>query len=555
LLLIDVYTISQLYSLAILPQLSVCDEDVLKTLFTDLILNNASFDGSKFTETLQLIQDRYDCLGIHCSLVGTSTSADSTWPSCVDTTAPDYIPALAGYEPFSKASTELAKIDLDISTILSFIVMEANGAAWDIFNNGRNVVGNDGSYVSLAKLKVPQNPTVIDMFSQDNLALTEKIVQGIDYFENLTPLQNSAAASLSIATTDLHVAILDNMYQAIQSCRDGNDSLVVRALMDRAVALMIGWTEGRLETGSDIDGHLLYQIAQEVCEHFSSCGENGNSKINNRIILAFDNADGIISLQDCDKLEEEVGIIEDYLQAIILDNFAYHVKSVAQDERHFLLAHVSAYAILPLMRTLDSSSATVLESTVGAFPNDSYSSDSSETLYSALKSYVDIKGIDCEILASPICEGLTSSDIDEGSIAAPNDSGLTLAAGEYMPFTDVSYLSDLSLVVKNMCYSQDSMAAKALYTTNYESLGFSLQSLSLTAKDVMSNEVLFNQYVYSFVDDVDKTDGSLLFDQLPAQEYGNTIISDAIDDNVALGCLSVKGEARTTSFITSRRYF
>jgi hypothetical protein len=106
-----------------------------------------------------------------------------------------------------------------------------------------------------------------------------------------------------------------------------------------------------------------------------------------------------------------------------------------------------------------------------------------------------------------------------------------------------------------MCYSQDSMAAKALYTTNYESLGFSLQSLSLTAKDVMSNEVLFNQYVYSFVDDVDKTDGSLLFDQLPAQEYGNTIISDAIDDNVALGCLSVKGEARTTSFITSRRYF
>jgi hypothetical protein len=82
--------------------------------------------------------------------------------------------------------------------------------------------------------------------------------------------------------------------------------------------------------------------------------------------------------------------------------------------------------------------------------------------------------------------------------------------------------------------------------------GFTLQSLFLTAKDVMSNEVLFNQYVYSFMDDVDKTYGSLddvdktygslLFDQLPAVEHSNTITSDAIDENVALGCLSVKGE-------------
>jgi hypothetical protein len=56
----------------------------------------------------------------------------------------------------------------------------------------------------------------------------------------------------------------------------------------------------------------------------------------------------------------------------------------------------------------------------------------------------------------------------------------------------------------------------------------------------MSNEVLFNQYVYSFMDDVDKTYGPLLFDQLLAVEHNNT--SDAIDENVVLGCLSVKGE-------------
>lgn len=476
-------------------------------------------------------------------MVGTSTSADSTWPSCVDTTDPDYIPHLAGYDPFSKASTELAKIDLDVSTILSFILMEANGAALDIYTNGRNV-----DDVSLRTLKVPQHPTVIGMFDQNYLELTESIIQGNGDFTSLTPLQSSAAAGLSIVTTDLHVAILDNMYQALQSCRDGNDSLIARALFDRAAALTIGWTEGRLEGGSDTDGYLLYQISQEVCAHFSSCDENGDSKINNEFTQSFSNAAGIISLQDCDKLEEEMMIIEKFLEGIILDSLAYHVKSVEQDDRHYLLAHVAAYAILPLMRKVDDSSATVVEQNLGAFPSDPQHSGASETLYSALKSYVNLRGIDCGILASPICEGLTSSDIDEGSTAAPNDSGLTLADGEYTPFTDVSYLSNLTSVMRNMCSAQDSATAKSVYTTNYDILGFSLQSLSLTAKDVMSNEVLFNQYVYSFIDDVDKTDGSLLFDQLPAQEYSNTIISDAIDDNIALGCLSVKGEARTSSF-------
>ena len=112
--------------MALLPQLSICDEDVLNSLFSDLVINNASFDGSQFGPTLKLLQDRYECLGIHCSLVGNSISSDSSWPACVDTADPNFIPLMAGYQPFSKASTELSKIDLDVSTILSFIVMEVS---------------------------------------------------------------------------------------------------------------------------------------------------------------------------------------------------------------------------------------------------------------------------------------------------------------------------------------------------------------------------------------------------------------------------------------------
>lgn len=117
-------TFPKLYSLSLLPQLSICDEDVLETLYSDLILNNAIFDASKFGQTLKLLQDRYSCLGIQCSLVGSHVSADETWPICVDTKDPDIVTNIAGYIPFSKELNEWSKIDLDVSTILSFLVME-----------------------------------------------------------------------------------------------------------------------------------------------------------------------------------------------------------------------------------------------------------------------------------------------------------------------------------------------------------------------------------------------------------------------------------------------
>eukprot|EP00804_Cyclotella_cryptica_P018112 CCRYP_005898-RB/>CCRYP_005898-RB protein AED:0.02 eAED:0.02 QI:1433/1/1/1/0.93/0.88/17/82/2547 len=534
-----------LYSLALLPQLSICDEDVLDTLFTELVLENASFNNTKFSETIKAIQDRYDCLGISCSLVGTSTYSDKSWPSCVDHADPSVILSIAGYEPFSKASSELSKIDLDVSTILSFIVMEANDAAFEVYKTGRNVIGNSGSYISILDLKVPSNPTVISWYSKFNgdygvnyLWLTESAIRGVGNFVSTTPLQNSAAASVALATMDLHLAILENLYQAVQNCRDGSDPLVVRALWDRAVALTVGWTEGQSEFGSQTDGYLFFQLAQEVCKLFNSCDSDGNSEINNRLLTEFNNGVGIISLSECDSLEEHVGAIETLLQTIVLDNLAYHIDSAESDDRNYLLAHCLSYAIMPFMRSVDEPSADVLERNLGTFPTTIYLEDGKEAVYSALKAFVDAKGIDCDLLGSSICAGITSSDAD--SVASPNDTGLTLANGEYTPFTDVTNLTaGLSSVTKKICNAQNAASAKNVYTDD-ETAGFTLQSLSLTAKDVMSNEVLFNQFVYAFFDEVDKTDGSLLFDGSPAVEYGNTIVSDAVDNNIALGCVSVK---------------
>ena len=61
----------------------------------------------------------------------------------------------------------MAKIDLDISTILSFIVMEASDAALDIYTNGRNAKDTLNSYMSLQNIGIPQShPDSIMMYKR-----------------------------------------------------------------------------------------------------------------------------------------------------------------------------------------------------------------------------------------------------------------------------------------------------------------------------------------------------------------------------------------------------
>ena len=66
----------------------------------------------------------------------------------------------------------MAKIDLDISTILSFIIMEANDAALDIYENGRNAKDETMDLpISLKTVSIPESHpdsiATFDRFSTD----------------------------------------------------------------------------------------------------------------------------------------------------------------------------------------------------------------------------------------------------------------------------------------------------------------------------------------------------------------------------------------------------
>ena len=294
--------------------------------------------------------------------------------------------------------------------------MEATPLANDIYNNGRNVDDADSKmYVSIDSISTPSTIDVQNIWqsyeSESSIngyspsSVTKNAIKGTAEFESTAPLKKSAAASLALATIDMHIAILDNMYQAQNACA-AKQAQQTSMYWDRAAAVTIGWSEGPIDGGSDTDGHLLFQIAQELCDRFDSCEENGNSKINTLLIEEFKNGLQYAKTFQCDRLKTSTGAIETLLQAILVDNLAFHTQFAESDwdEVHCLLAYISANAIVPFVRAVDADSANTIEAKirVTSSPAKCFVEDR-DAIYSSLKKFVVASAIDCDLLGSQVC--------------------------------------------------------------------------------------------------------------------------------------------------------
>jgi len=541
-----------LYSLMVLPLISICDEIIFDDLWEDVLVGKQPYTAATFSETLKMVQDRFQCLGITCSMVGSSLDKGDTWPECVDNAASNRL-ELSGYTPATDESLGWSKIDLDISTILSFIVMEATPLAADIYNNGRNVDDTStGKYFSIDGIRAPDTADVQDLWSSylaegngyNPTSISQNAIEGTTEFESTSPLKNSAAASLALATIDMHIATLDSMYQAKTACT-AKKQQQASSFWDRAAAITIGWAEGASEGGSDTDGHLFFQIAQELCEHFDSCDENGHSKINNLVVEEFINGLQYVRTFQCDRLQSSIDTIATLLQAVLVDNLAFHTQFASDfDDMHCLLAYVSANAIVPFLRAAAPELANTVEAKirVASIPLTCVVEDR-DAIYSSLKSFVTLSAIDCDLLGSQVCgldAGQSPIDSNPDTVYTSNNSGHTVANGEYVPDVDVKDLSKLKQVIQGICNAVDTTSARNSYEDE-DTIGMSIKSMSLYAKYRMDDELLFNQYVYALYDDVDKTDGSFMFDGRPATEYAHTIATDAFDAEIInTGCLAVK---------------
>lgn len=94
-----------LYSLAVLPLISICDKDTYDVLFNALIEDIANYDSTTFSSHIAKLQARYECLGISCEMIGQHVNTSDGWPAC---TAASF--AITGYIPTSDASREVSSL-------------------------------------------------------------------------------------------------------------------------------------------------------------------------------------------------------------------------------------------------------------------------------------------------------------------------------------------------------------------------------------------------------------------------------------------------------------
>ena len=534
-----------LYAIAVLPFISICDEETFTDLYNDLVTKLDSYDSATFQAHLEILFGRLECLGITCDMIGTSIRAQDGWPTCEDyTTTPDIL----GYTATSDAASLILKFDLDISTILSFIVMGANYAALDIYENGRNVPMPDGlprSFLSLSMISIPDsNQKAIDVYekfandSNDYTRVTKNAILGSEEFSWSSPLQNSAAASLAIATIDMHLSILDDLFEAISLCADG---IGWAEHWDGAAAGVVGWVDAADDERSAV-GYLFFQLAEELCGHYDNCHEGGGAVLNDLLLAEFKHGRGNLQDKACEAAETSMLEIQAYLRVILVDSLAYHAKVAEANagDRHCLLAHVARNALVPLLRPDHAAEAETIDMSITASATQCQVKNV-DAIYAALKTYAEAN-VDCSLLRSSVCGDASGTDdfFNEGPTYESNDNeSYTLFDGEYTPMSNVETLHGMSTVVRAICTAADGAAARDIYANN-DSAGLTIKSMSTAAKYVMDDELQFHQYVNALRDGVDKTDGSFLFDLRPAAEYANTITSDALDTSVDLACRSVK---------------
>lgn len=549
-----------LYALFVLPLISICDMITSENLFASLIPGtevSVTLNSDTFTKTMNILQDKYKCLGITCDMVGIHCSGENCAPACTDPSAANTV--FAGYGPTSDESLEMLNIDIDISTILAFIIMEADMAALGIFRNGRNAKTSDGlnTYLSLNSIITPSLDTDASAIYQsysggadgrNYMEVTPHAISAIDAFQYTSLLTRSAAASLAVATIDLHMVILLYTNEAAVLCTDnGVDDLGgSNVYWDSAVAAYVGSSEGEDSGGSDVSGHLLFQLAQELCTQYGSCEDDGEPIINKKIMEEFTAGQTALSSGNCEGASVATSNIAKLIQAILIDLLAYHaiLTPMHEDAVYCHMAHVAASALVPNMHSTSDTEliANTIQANIVVEQGKCQVLDV-DAIYQSLNTYVSFLDIDCAWLGSSVCNG-TSTTPD--SIGYENNADYTLNTnnnslfkGAYVPTTDVSSAEAVFSVVSAICGAASTDVAINVYK-NDTTAGLSIEDMSRQAKYVMSEELLFHQYIYALKDGVDITDGSFLFDNLPAADYANTITSDALDTGVSLGCQSVK---------------
>jgi hypothetical protein len=186
--------------------------------------------------------------------------------------------------------------------------------------------------------------------------------------------QNSDFIEKGILVLNLWMFIIRDIEVAVNSCVPGGakeNQAEALSYWDEAVAFYVGYLEGNVEKG---DGTLLYDLANQNCIYFKTCGEgtnqdSGNSAVNIRIMRSFEVGQNDIYEGRCsDAKSRKEDIVRTMaiplIQGTILYSYLrdYVISPDNEDDREMVDAIGAAYAasVIPLVHACNKEDAAII---------------------------------------------------------------------------------------------------------------------------------------------------------------------------------------------------
>lgn len=193
-------------------------------------------------------------------------------------------------------------------------------------------------------------------------------------FDFSSTTMETRGAVIERTTSIMHVLmfVLQQLEESIHACMadcpkegcDGNANAV--HLIDAAVAFYTGSQEGHDGSG---DGNLLYNLADEECRNFGTCGSDGNaqsgtSKVNLEIMELFSGMKEDVSGKHCPQARRKM----DRIEQIIFLPVVQGTLRYAYQRAHFLnsgeldeaLAAIYSASVLPVVNDCSISAGNTL---------------------------------------------------------------------------------------------------------------------------------------------------------------------------------------------------
>jgi hypothetical protein len=255
----------------------------------------------------------------------------------------------------------------------------------------------------------PWYSAFIEYYNDPNYADTT-IRNTLDGTGKWGPKSTAQRSAVITEMSSFHVMFLHLIAQindAVNSCNgvdaDEDDEYDLTHPWDEVAALVIGSSEGESEGGSSDsqDGQLIWGLGNQRAFQFQTLNTEGYAKGNSNLEDYLFAGKGELDALDCANLDRTATRIKrSVLVPLMQSTLRYAIENEMLDSSspsaNLALGEVYAMAIIPIIQTLDPSSAGILEENMVVQSGIEVVRDGSQAVANALGAAAVANGMGCE---------------------------------------------------------------------------------------------------------------------------------------------------------------